>query len=135
MYKSKFKIGQQFGKWQLNKFLGAGGNGEVWQATLSDNPSESIAIKLLRKTDYEGYMRFKDEVKVLRENKDIKGLLQIIDYYLPENPKGRTPWYTMPLAIPIMKHIKGKSPEEIVDAIISIIYSFYGILQNSEISE
>ena len=65
-------------------------------------------------------MGFKDEVKVLTENKDIKGLFPIIDYYLPENLKGHIPWYSMPLATPLMNDIVGKIPEQIVDVIISV---------------
>lgn len=120
MYKTKFKKGQEFGKWKLSQFIGAGGNGEVWQARLLNDASKIVAIKLLKRINKEGYTRFKDEVKVLTENKNINGLLQIIDCYLPENLKGQMPWYSMPLATPLMKAIKDKSPEQIVDVIMSV---------------
>lgn len=73
------------------EFINAGGNGEVWQATHDDRPSEVYAIKLLKKIDFVSYTRFRDEVKILKENGDIKGLLQIIDYGLPKKPKEVTP--------------------------------------------
>src|SRR5208283_5829321 len=103
MSKDKFKKGRQFGKWELSEFIGEGGNGEVWRAILSHDPSKIIAIKLLKNLDNERYTRFKDEIKVLKENADIKGLLKIEDYYLPEGLKNQTPWYSMPLAIPLRK--------------------------------
>ena len=120
MIRTIFKKGQQFGKWQLEKFINAGGNGEVWKAALIDDTSEIAAIKLLKRINKEGYIRFRDEVKVLMENSDILGLLQIIDQNLPENPKGDTPWYIMPLAKPSLQYLKKKSPEQIIDAIISV---------------
>ncbi len=79
-----------------------------------------LRIKILKRINNEGYTRFKDEVKVLTEHKNIKGLLQIIDYHLPKNLKGQTPWYSMPLATPLTKYIEGKLPEQIVDVIISV---------------
>jgi len=114
------KKGQQLGKWKLSKFIGEGGNGEVWQATEYNDASKIVAIKLLKRINNEGYTRFKDEVKILTEKKDITGLLQIIDYDLPENLKDKTPWYSMPIATPLMKDIEGKLPEQIVDVIISV---------------
>ncbi len=106
-------------KWKLIKYIKAGGNGEVWEATSSDFTSPA-AIKILKRINYEGYIRFRDEVKVLKEHGDIQGLLPIIDYYLPENPNKDAPWYVMPFADPITKYLKGKTPEQIVDAIISV---------------
>jgi serine/threonine protein kinase len=120
MNKGKFKKGQRFGKWKLIKFIGAGGNGEVWRASSSEDSSSLVAIKLLRRIDSEGYARFKDEVKVLRENHDIEGLLPILDDYLPENQKGEVPWYAMPLATPLIESVKGMLPDEIVEVVISV---------------
>jgi serine/threonine-protein kinase len=96
------------------------GNGEVWQATHDNSPSEEYAVKLLKKIDFVSYTRFRDEVKVLKENSDIKGLLQIIDYNLPQNVTGVTPWYVMPLATPLNVYMVEKSPEQIVDIILSV---------------
>jgi serine/threonine-protein kinase len=120
VYKTKFHKGQHFGKWQLEKFINAGGNGEVWRATHVDDSSKVVAIKLLKRINKKGYVRFRDEIKVLKENSDIKGLFQIIDYNLPENPKDVIPWYVMPLATPLIKYMEGKSPDQIVDIIISV---------------
>lgn len=115
-----FKKGLQFGKWKLNEFIDAGGNGEVWKAVSIEDASHFIAIKLLKRIKKEGYLRFRDEVKVVTENSDIPGLLQIIDQYLPENPKNDTPWYAMPLAKPLKDYLEKKSPEQIIDTIILV---------------
>ena len=119
----KHKVGNTFGKWRLFSFIGAGGNGEVWQATNDDGASQEYAIKLLRNTGSIGYTRFTDEVKIVKENCDIEGLLPIIDDCLPPNPKKDTPWYVMPLAIPLNKYLEDKSPEERVGAILSISHT------------
>jgi serine/threonine protein kinase len=115
-----FKKGQRFGKWQLNNFINAGGNGEVWKAISIDDASLIVAIKLLKRINKEGYVRFRDEVKVVTENSDIQGLLQILDQNLPENPKDDTPWYVMPLAKPLKEYLDEKTPEQIVDTIILV---------------
>ena len=120
MYKPKFNRNQVFGKWKLHDFINAGGNGEVWSAVHIEDSTQIVAIKLLKKLHYKRYIRFKDEVKVIKNNNDIKGLLQIIDYSLPENVKGITPWYTMPLATQLKKYVRGKTPEQIIDLIISV---------------
>ena len=120
MSKGKFKKGQRFGKWKLIRFIGAGGNGEVWRASSSEDSSNLVAIKLLKRIDTEGYARFKDEVKVISENRDVQGLLPILDDYLPENQQGETPWYAMPLATPLIKAVRGMLPDEIVDLVISV---------------
>ncbi len=120
MNKHKYKNGDQFGKWRLLEFINEGGNGEVWRATHDDRLSETYAIKLLKNINCVSYIRFIDEVKTLKENSDIKGLLQIIDYSLPLNPKGVTPWYTMPLAIPLKVCMEEKSPEQIVDIVLAV---------------
>lgn len=116
----RFKKGQKFKIYELTKRLGSGGNGEVWLATLTNDSSKTVAIKLLTRIYKDGYQRFKDEVKVLAENKDIKGLLPIVDYYLPNDPKVESPWYTMSIAMPLMKYIRGKLPSQIVDIMISV---------------
>lgn len=120
MYKTKFKRAQRFGKWSLFKFINAGGNGEVWSAEHTDDSSRIVAIKILINHQSKRYTRFVDEIKVLKENSDIRGLLQIIDYNLPANISSTAPWYTMPLAIPLTHYIKDKRPEQIIDVIISI---------------
>lgn len=51
------------------------------------------------------YSRFKDEIHIVRQNQeDIKGIIPIIDIYLPEEPSSNSrPWYVIPLATPLKK--------------------------------
>ncbi|MDR3666225.1 MAG: protein kinase [Ignavibacteriaceae bacterium] len=120
MKQPSFKRGENFGKWQLQKYISAGGNGEVWKANSIEDSSQIVAIKLLKQIRYDGYSRFRDEVKIVSENSDILGLLQIIDQHLPKDPESDTPWYVMPIAKPLNKYLKNKTPEEIIDLILVV---------------
>lgn len=114
------KIGknQVFGDWKLKKFLGGGGNGDVWFAI--DSANQEGAIKLLRKIERKTYARFMNEVNVIKKNGDIEGILPILDSYLPENPENETPWYVMPVAQPLENYLDGKHFEDIVTVIEDI---------------
>jgi serine/threonine protein kinase len=107
-----------FGNWKLKKFLGEGGNGSVWLAVNSSN--EEAAIKLLRKIERKTYMRFMNEVNVIKNNSDIDGILPILDSYLPDKPTDEIPWYVMPVAQPLEKYLDGKHFEDVVMAIEAI---------------
>ncbi len=89
------------------KQLGSGGNGDVYKIKTEDINFEAV-VKLLRfrrsnhlnrfeKTKYE---RFKHEINTLEElNKEMDGLLPLIDYYTPDNPNYyNRPWYVVPYA-------------------------------------
>lgn len=123
MAKASFKEGQVLGNWVLKYYINKGGNGEVWHARHKEVPTKVVAIKILRKNKGVDYKRFKDEVKVLSDNRDIMGLLPIIDLDLPDNideENGVFAWFAMPLATSLDEYIKQKSPEQIIDAIISV---------------
>lgn len=109
---------QVFGTWKLKKFLGGGGNGDVWLAT---NPKyEEVAIKLLRKIERKAYARFIDEIHVMQANSDVDGILPILDLYLPDKTTSEVPWYVMPVAKPLEKHLEEKHFEDVILAIISV---------------
>lgn len=100
--------GQRFGKWELRKPLGEGGNGFVWLAQDSVSCCDA-AIKILAKIDGKSkskmYARFASEVKVVQDNSDIEGLLPIVDSYLPDdNIANDLPWYAMPVAQALKGH-------------------------------
>src|SRR2546426_8353073 len=103
--------GQLFGDWKLIRFLGQGGNGFVWLAV--NSKTEQGAIKILAKMNGKNkdkvYSRFRDEVKIVRANEDVEGLLPIVDFFLPDEVKGELPWYVMPVAQPLEKYLVGKS--------------------------
>lgn len=115
----KIRKRSKFGNWKLIKFLGSGGNGVVWLA--KNSGGEMGAIKILsnlkgRKT----YERFKVEIDVLIKNSDIKGILPILDLFLPENIDTEFPWYVMPVAQPITEYLEGKTYEDIALALFEI---------------
>lgn len=112
-----YRIGQKFNSWNLVNFLKQGGNGEVWRA---QDDNKTVAIKFLKKLNPTSYQRFCDEVKTVRKNSDIEGILPILDFYLPENPNGLIPWYVMPLATPILEASRDKTIYQIVELMISL---------------
>jgi hypothetical protein len=82
MKKQHFDRGMIFGKWKLVDFIDAGGNGEVWKV-VDDQQNES-AIKILTRIGLKAYSRFCDEIKIVESQSDIKGILPILEYYLPK---------------------------------------------------
>jgi len=120
-----------FGDWKLKKFLGGGGNGDVWLAINSAN--QEGAIKLLRKIERKTYARFTNEVNVIKKNSDINGILPILDSCLPENPENVIPWYVMPFAEPLEKFLDGKYLEDVVAVIENVAKTLYE-LHNRDIS-
>lgn len=118
MKKSRPQLGQCFGQWTLINFLASGGNGEVWEA--NSNTKVKAAIKILRTVNPKSCARFRDEIEVVNKNTDIKGLLSIIDFHLQLDLSESTPWYVMPLATPLSKHLEGQSATTIVQSFISL---------------
>jgi len=113
-----FKKGQKFSDWTLTSYLGGGGNGEVWAC--QNSKGEKNAIKLLKKIKPKAYSRFTDETTVIEKNSEIKGIIPIIDKYLPEKLNGDTPFYVMPLGETIEKNLRQKSINEKVNAILQV---------------
>lgn len=86
------------------KCLGKGGNGKVYDTIVEglETTDDSYVIKIFnyKNKNEERYKRFKREVKVVHEKLcDVKGVLPIIDYNLPEKPTEKNKaWYLMPKA-------------------------------------
>lgn len=100
-----------------NKKIGKGGNADVFEVIrLSDGII--CALKILKNiTDNKLKERFKNEIDVVITNADIiDGILPIINHSKTEY------WYTMPLAIPLIEHIKesGRDISQIIDGIIEL---------------
>jgi serine/threonine protein kinase len=119
---SNFKKGQKFGDWQLKRLLGQGGNGFVWLA--SNSREEEGAIKLLAKLDGKNrskvYARFRDEVRVVQANRDIEGILPIVDSCWPDEVDKDIPWYVMPVAEPLDKYLDGTDFQASIHVILEI---------------
>jgi serine/threonine protein kinase len=99
-------IGKKIGRYSLIELLGSGGNANVYRA--KDNKGNQYAVKILKVGNYPAfrkkYNRFKDEVRIVRANQTvIPGILPIIECSLPNNPYKNTPWYSMPIATPIVE--------------------------------
>ena len=54
MKNSIYKVNDIVKHWTLNQHLGAGGNGEVWEAT--DINGNNVALKILKNRDAESYL-------------------------------------------------------------------------------
>ena len=80
-----------------DEMLGEGGNANVFRVKKGEN--EIYALKELRECSPEKKGRFREEIKIMSENKDIIGIIPIIEYNLEEC------WYVMPVAEPIMEHL------------------------------
>ena len=74
---SKYSPGDSFCGWMLEKSLGAGGNGDVWQA--SKPTQEPTAIKILRSIASENYERFKIEIASIEKLGCVKGVVPLLE--------------------------------------------------------
>uniref|UniRef100_Q3AQV2 Serine/threonine protein kinase n=1 Tax=Chlorobium chlorochromatii (strain CaD3) TaxID=340177 RepID=Q3AQV2_CHLCH len=118
MRKRLFIKKQKFDKWELKRFLGGGGNGEVWECC--DEEGNKGAIKLLKHVKSKSYARFCDETKIMEQNFDIEGIIPILDKFLPEKLDGSIPYYVMPMAESAEKVFKAKNIVSKIDSIIEI---------------
>lgn len=83
-------------KYTLFTSLGEGGNAEVLRAKEIDSGVEVALKKLINRT-IEKEQRFSDEIRIMHQNSDIPGIMPIHDMDMDNS------WYTMPIAVPIMK--------------------------------
>ena len=123
----KFRIVTQRkidGRWTLIRYIGGGGNGEVWHCR--DLDGQEYAIKMLKYAYKEPYARFYDEVAFMESFGDIPGVLPVIAKYIPE---GRTQfdvtkvpyYYVMPLATSLGRNIYQESIEHKIAIIKSLL--------------
>lgn len=112
--------GERIGPWTLDELLGQGGNAEVWSAR--NESDRHVALKLLgtRRITHERYRRFVAETEFLRHSQ-YRGILPVIDTYLPEQPS-RTdrPWIAMLIASPIRVALRSVNLIDVVRAIQEI---------------
>lgn len=116
MAKISFSGNQTFGNWELVSHFASGGNSSVWICKNIISNEEQV-IKLLRKTHNTARLRFLDEMKILRENQDIDGVMKMIDSC---NLHDEFLWYVMPKCISLKEHINNKTPDEIISSVIEI---------------
>ncbi len=113
--------GDTIGPWTLESPLGKGGNAVVWRAT--DSVGQAVALKLINssKASREPYRRFVREIEFLTTVGSVRGVMPVLDAYLPAAPKERDrPWLAMPIAAPIDEALKDEPLEVVVTALASI---------------
>ena len=101
-------VGEKYAFYKNKSYIGKGGNGAVYDVELLPNDNELQFPVVAKFFNYKGidkekrYNRFKNEVIVLDELKDITGVMNIIDKKCPKNvPEfNDEAWYLMPKAKP-----------------------------------
>ncbi|MFZ1787787.1 MAG: protein kinase [Saprospiraceae bacterium] len=105
----------KFGSWILINYLGGGGNGDVWLCT---NGTDTRAIKLLKRINAKSLQRFTDETSILEKNRDLEGVIPIIEKNL--STKNNTPYYLMPIAKPSTKILYDRPIKFIIEQILDL---------------
>jgi len=98
--------GASVGSWKIvdDKPLGEGGNSVVWRATSEDGREVAIKFLFERLLTTSRYRRFVDEVMFHKAIGARKGILPLVDSYLPDTPsKADRPWLATQLATPLAR--------------------------------
>jgi serine/threonine protein kinase len=106
--KITIRNGAWVGGWQIigDKPLGEGGNSVVWKA--KSDKGDEVAIKFLFERHFGNsrYYRFVDEIAFLENIGSRKGIVPLVDSYLPDTPsKTDRPWLATQLATPLTKSL------------------------------
>lgn len=117
MAKKQFAKGNKYGQWQLMSPFKGGGNSFVWLAI--NSKGEEKVIKLLKKDHETARARFVDEISTMRSNRDIMGVMQIIDSSELEKDTD-TLWYVMNQGVTLEHHLRQADPSAIVAAIAQV---------------
>lgn len=105
-------------QFKLGKQLGAGGNAIVYAAKRGAEP---VAVKVLLNPDAKRYGRFRDEVLVVTTVlKGSNRVIPIIEHHLPDSAGTEIPWYAMPVATTIRRHLKDTPKREVVSALAEL---------------
>src|SRR5688572_657803 len=85
-----------FNTYTLERVIGEGGAGRVWQAV--DSSSSKVAIKILNpdRATTERRKRFQNEIAFCQANVH-PNIVRVIDYGVDESTGKPTPFYVMPL--------------------------------------
>jgi serine/threonine protein kinase len=101
--------------------LGEGSNAVVYRAERRGDPD--VALKVLNATNVhrEPYRRFVQEVQTLEKLRDFAGVLQLIDFHLPDSPSKDDPaWLAMPCATLIANALESEPLEAVIAAVRAI---------------
>ena len=127
--KFNLKSNRKITQWTLVRQLGGGGNGEIW--ICRDSQKQEYAIKFLKWGTGDAYKRFFDEVSFMEQFGTIKGVMPIIDKYIPEysrrNDNPNMPfYYVMPLAESVEMRLKQATVNEKIGIIQEILAMLTG---------
>jgi serine/threonine protein kinase len=113
--------GEVYSFFRSEKRIGKGGNGAVYDIELDNTTSElSLVAKFF---EYEGadkerrYDRFRNEIKALRELKDVDGIMKVLDMHCPQSlsKNADEAWYLMPKAAPYKVNRNSNAYQKIQD--------------------
>jgi serine/threonine protein kinase len=125
------------GPWRLEgEPLGIGGNATVRRGRHVDS-GQLAAVKVLKtkKITSEPYIRFVREIETLRKIGPTRGVLPIIDSYLPIHPsRDDRPWLVMPVATSITEALMRKPLPEVVQAVHGIALALADLHENHRIA-
>lgn len=100
--------------------LGSGGNGDVYLVSYNGSIFAKKTLKDFSKTNK--YQRFVDEIKALTALSQIDNVVRIVDHYLPEKlRKQDVPFYIMPVGVPFVDYMSGKSHDVVIKAFLKIV--------------
>lgn len=107
-------------KYTIKKTLGKGGNGIVYEVI--DSEGNRFAKKVLKNIkSKKNYERFKSEIEVLNNLKKKKGIVELVDYYFPDEISNNDfPYYIMPIGIVFKDYIKTATRDQIFEIIFEL---------------
>jgi hypothetical protein len=95
----QFAAGTTVGPWTLVRFLGEGGNAEVWACRRDGEPERAVKILRDRRPDAVSYQRFRREIET------------------HEPTRRDRAWMSMPIAEPVRDALSGGPLEAVVEAV------------------
>jgi len=104
-----------------NEPLGGGGNAKVYKVK-NQNNNNIYALKVLTKKEREPKLRFVDEIKIMLQCKEIRGVLPILDYSYKKHQ------YIMPIAQPITDVLQ-KDDSDTAEFIVAVVSAFIQLAQ------
>lgn len=103
MNENRLALGNRIGPWELQRELGAGGNGSVWEVVNADGQPGALKLLFERHApNRQRLVRFTDEIDAMAACQDIHGVLPLLDSFKNHDNLREGPlWYVSKLAVPL----------------------------------